>query len=343
MKKFLSLAAAVAVLAGSLLAPMTAVADDTVFLTGAGATFPYPLYSKWISVYQEKNPNVQINYQSIGSGGGIKQITAGTVDFGASDAPMAAKEVQALNGAKIFHIPATMGGVAIGYNLPGVTSLKLTPKALIGIYLGKITKWNDPEIASTNEGIALPETPITVVRRSDGSGTTNIFTDYLAKVSLAWKSSVGVGKSVSWPVGVGAKGNEGVSGMVLQIPGSIGYMNVAYCVQNNIPMAALENKAGNFIAPSTESVSKAAEGVKMPDDLKVSITNSPNPEAYPIAGFTWLLVYKKQKDAVKGKALLDFLHWAMTDGQQYSESLYYAPLASNVVEMVEAKLNQIEL
>jgi phosphate transport system substrate-binding protein len=339
MKKVLSLAVAALV----ALTPALAFAEESVSLTGAGASFPYPLYSKWISVYQEKNPGIFINYQSIGSGGGIKQISARTVDFGATDAPMSAKEMEGAQNTKIFHIPATMGAVAIGYNIPGVANLKLSQKALVGIYLGKIKMWNDPAIQATNDGIVLPTAPIVVVRRSEGSGTTDIFTDFLSKVSLEWKAAVGRGKSVSWPVGIGAKGNEGVSGVVSRTPFSIGYMNLAYCVQNNIPVAAIENKSGSYILPSAESASKAASGIKIPDNFKVSLVNSPNAEAYPITGFTWILIYKKQTDPVKGKAVVDFLRWAVTEGQQYSSELYYAPLSAEVVEMVQAKLNQVEL
>jgi phosphate transport system substrate-binding protein len=339
MKKLLALTLGV----GMLLAPSLLIAEEMVYLTGAGASFPYPLYAKWISVYQQQNPGVMINYQSIGSGGGIKQITAKTVDFGATDAPMSAKELAEANNAKIFHIPTTIGAVAIGYNVPGVANLKLTRKALAGIYLGKIKRWNDSTIAAANSGINLPDAEITVVRRSDGSGTTDIFTDYLSKISLGWKAVAGHGKSVSWPTGIGAKGNEGVSGMVLQMPYSIGYMNLAYAVQNNIAIAELENKSGNFVGPTSASASKAVEGIKIPDTLQLSLVNSSNADAYPIVGFTWLLVYKKQTSAMKGKALIDFIRWSVTEGQQYCEGLNYAPLSSEVVEMVKAKLSQVEL
>lgn len=336
MKKILAVMLGIAMIT----APSLAAAQESVSLTGAGASFPYPLYSKWISVYQKQNPGVMINYQSIGSGGGIKQISAKTVDFGATDAPMKDKALAKAKG-RIFHLPMTMGAVAVGYNLPGVTSLKLTQKALVGIYLGKIKKWNDPEIQAANEGINLPDAPVMVVHRSEGSGTTSIFTDFLSKISLEWKAKVGKGKSVAWPTGIGAKGNEGVSGVVARTPFTIGYMNLAYCVQNNIPYTAVENKSGNFVEPSAEGVSNSVAGVKIPGDTRVSIVNSSNPEAYPISGFTWILIYKKIKDPVKGQALVNFLRWCVTEGQKYCEPLHYAPIPSSIVKMNEEKLSKV--
>jgi len=311
-------------------------------LTGAGATFPYPLYSKWFDVYQQKT-GVKINYQSIGSGGGIQQITQRTVDFGASDAPMTDEQLAAAPGP-LLHIPTVIGAVVVTYNVPGLgPGLKLTPEALAGIFLGEVQKWNDPRIAQNNPGMGLPATDIAVVHRSDGSGTTNIFTDYLSAVSAAWKSRVGKGTSVDWPVGLGGKGNEGVAGQVQQTPGAIGYVELAYAVQNKLPVATLKNQAGELVDPTVESTTAAAAGAaaSMPDDLRVSIVNAPGPRSYPIAGFTYLLVYREQADAAKGKTLVDFLWWALHDGEAFARDLLYAPLPAEVVRKAEAKIKSI--
>jgi phosphate transport system substrate-binding protein len=313
-----------------------AAAADTVLINGAGATFPFPIYSKWFSDYNKAHPGVQINYQSIGSGGGIKQITEKTVDFGASDAPMSNEEMQKAPG--IQHIPTVMGAVVVIYNVPGVQELKLTPGTLAAIFLGKISKWNDPALARDNPSAKLPDAAITVAHRSDGSGTTSVFTDYLAKVSPEWKSGPGAGKSVNWPTGLGGKGNEGVTGLVKQTEGAIGYVELAYANQNKLPMADLKNHSGAFVKPSLESVSAAAEKVQMPDDYRVSITDSDGKDAWPISAFTYLLVYKDQANGAKGDALLKFIWWAVHDGQKSATSLDYAPLPHSVVAKVENTL-----
>lgn len=312
--------------------------SQSVNLTGAGATFPAPLYTKWFDEYN-KLTGVKVNYQPIGSGGGISQITEGTVDFGASDGIMTADEMakaEAKSGP-ILHIPMTSGSVAIIYNLADIGSgqLKLTGDVLADIYLKKITKWTDPAIASLNPGLKLPDAAIAVVFRSDGSGTTYIFTNYLSKVSPDWNSKIGTAKSVKWPGDIGGQGNAGVAGQVQQIPNSIGYVELAYAKQNKLAWAQLQNAAGNFIEPSLAATTKAAEGVTLPDDMKVMLTNSSNPDAYPIVGFTWLLVYVNQKDKVKGEALAKMLWWAIHDGQQYTEALTYASLAAPVVSKAE--------
>jgi phosphate transport system substrate-binding protein len=313
-----------------------------VLINGAGATFPYPIYSKWFDEYSKMNPEVQINYQSIGSGGGIKQITAKTVDFGASDGPMTTDQMAEAPG-RIYHIPMVMGAEAIIFNLKGVeTGLKLTPEVLADIFLGKITKWNDPRITAENSGVNLPDESIVVAHRSDGSGTTYIFVDYLSSVSNEWKSKVGKGTSVNWPVGLGGKGNEGVAGIVKQTPGSIGYVELAYAKKNDLTYAYLKNQAGNFMEPTLEGTTKAAQGVKIPDDFRVSIVNSSNPEAYPICGFTWLLIYKDMDDHTKGKAIVDLIKWAVHDGQKYTKDLYYAALPDEVVTMIDEKLQHVK-
>jgi phosphate transport system substrate-binding protein len=315
-----------------------------VNLNGAGATFPYPLYSKWFDEYY-KLTGVKVNYQSIGSGGGISQITEGTVDFGASDGIMTAEQqakAESANGP-ILHIPMTSGSEAIVYNLPGIGSgMKLTPDVLANIYLKKITKWNDPAIAGLNAGLNLPDTSIAVVHRSDGSGTTFIFTNYLSKISDEWKTKVGNATSVNWPGDIGGQGNAGVAGQVQQIPGSIGYVELAYALQNNITYATLKNAAGNYITPSLASTTKAAEGVTLPDDMKVMLTNSANPDAYPIVGFTWMLVYVNQTDKDKGTALVNMLWWAIHNGQQYTAALSYAPLAGGAVTKAENEILSIK-
>ena len=315
-------------------------------LNGAGATFPYVIYSKWFDVYHQKT-GIEFNYQSIGSGGGIKQVIEGTVDFGASDAPMTQEQmdqVKQKQGTEILHIPTVMGAVVVTYNLPSVgKGLKLTPDVLADIYLGKITKWNDSRLTSINSGLKLPDEAIFVTHRSDGSGTTNIYTGYLSKVSDSWKSKVGQGTSVDWPVGLGGKGNEGVAGLVKQTEGSIGYVELAYAEKNGLPYAALKNKAGNFVMPTFDAVSAAAAGFikDMPADLRVEITNADGKDSYPISGFTWLLVYKDMKDKKKAAAIVNFLKWAITDGEKYAKDLYYAPLPKEVVKLDEKKIAEI--
>lgn len=328
----------------SVLMILPLAAQQTI--NGAGATFPYVLYSKWFNEYKNKT-GILFNYQSIGSGGGIKQISEGTVDFGATDGPMKDDQIadaKAKQGSDILHIPMTMGAVAITYNIEGVSQqLKFAPSVIPDIFLGIIKKWNDKRIAATNPGVQLPNMPIVVVHRSDGSGTTAIFTDYLCKVSNYWKEKVGKGTAVTWAEGtVGAKGNEGVAGQVKQTRGSIGYVELAYAIQNKLPYAQVQNKAGKFVVPSLESVTEAANGslVSIPEDLRASITD-PDKGGYPIAGMTWILVYKDQKDQVKGKSIADFLLWAIKDGQAYCKDLYYAPLPKKVIDMCEKKIKTI--
>lgn len=312
-----------------------------VTLNGAGATFPYPLYSKWMSEYNRQHPDIRINYQSIGSGGGIRQITAGTVDFGASDAPMTPDEEKAAP-SKLAHIPATLGAVVVTYNLEGQSApLKLTPEALSGIFLGVITKWSDPKLADANPGAKLPDKDIAVVYRSDGSGTTAVFTDYLATVSPEFKDKVGAGKSVKWPKGLGAKGNEGVTGQVKTTPNTIGYVELAYATQNKLPTAAIKNKSGRFVEPSIDAITAAAAGVTMPDSLTVSLANPEGEAAYPIASFSYLLVHEDTKDAAKGRALARFIWWAVHDGQKLGKDLHYAPLPEPVVKKVEERLKAL--
>lgn len=312
-----------------------------VMVSGAGATFPYPLYSKWFSEYAKVNPGVRIDYQSIGSGGGIKQLQAGTVDFGASDAPMTDAELR--KTPDVIHIPTVLGAVVVAYNLQGVPDLRLTPAVLADIFLGKIKRWNDPAIGAANPGVALPALDITVAHRSDGSGTTYVFTDYLSAVSAEWKSKVGTGKSVDWPVGVGGKGNEGVSGVIRNTPGAIGYVELIYAEQTRIPYALIQNRDGNFVKPTLESVSAAAAGAaaRMPEDLRVSIVNAPGKDSYPISAFTYLLLDKNQKDEAKGRALVKFIWWALHDGERYARELLYAPLPPEVLAKVEARLRTV--
>lgn len=317
-------------------------------INGAGATFPYPVYSKWFDEYQKKNSQVQINYQSIGSGGGIKQVTEGTVDFGASDGPMNDEQLKAFqdkHGFGILHFPTVMGAVVPTYNVPGVTSaLNFTPDALAGIFLGRITKWNDSAIAGANQGVNLPATEIVVVHRSDGSGTTYCWTDYLSKVSDEWKTKVGKGTSVNWPVGLGGKGNEGVTGQIKNAPNSIGYVELIYAVSNNIPYGNVKNSSGSFIKADLASVSAAAAAVAktMPDDFRVSITNPPGKTAYPIATFTWLLIPEKFSDAAKRDAIKGFLDWMLVDGQNYAEQLSYAKLPKEVIAKEKNALAKIQ-
>jgi phosphate transport system substrate-binding protein len=313
-------------------------------LTGAGATFPFPLYSKWIDEFNNEC-KVQINYQSVGSGAGIKQITAETVDFGASDGIMNDEQTAAAEaaGGPILHIPMTSGAVAVVVNLPNVQQgqLKLAPDVLADIYLKNIKKWNDSRIVDLNPGLDLPDADIAVVHRSDGSGTTFIFTNYLSKVSTEWQDKVGNGTSVQWPGDIGGEGNEGVANQVQQISGAIGYVELAYATKNNLAWAALRNKAGNFIEPSLEATTAAAAGIALPDDMKVMITDSDNPSAYPIAGFSWALAYVNQTDKAKGEALVYYLWWGIHDGQQYASDLLYAPLSADVVKKAEAEIRSI--
>jgi len=319
--------------------------SQSINLNGAGATFPAPLYTKWFDEYN-KLTGMKINYQAIGSGGGITQVTAGTVDFGASDGIMTDNQTANAVAAHgpILHIPMTSGAVAIIYNLTGIGTgqLKLTGDVLANIYLKKITKWNDPAIVELNTGLNLPDTSIAVVHRSDGSGTTYIFTNYLSKVSQEWKTKVGNATSVNWPGDIGGQGSAGVAGQVKQIPGSIGYVELAYALQNTITYAVLKNAAGYYIAPSPASTTKAAEGITLPDDMKVMITNSSNPDAYPIAGFTWILVYVNQTDKAKGEALVNMLWWAIHDGQRYTTALDYASLSSGAVTKAENEIRSIK-
>ena len=311
-------------------------------LNGAGATFPYPIYSKWFNEYNKLHPDVQINYQSIGSGGGIRQVINGTVDFGASDGPMTDDQIKEAK-FKLFHIPTVLGADVPAYNIPGVSGeIKFTPDVLANIFLGKISNWNDPAIAKSNPGVKFPNQPILVVHRSDGSGTTYIWTDYLCKVNKDWESTVGKGTSVKWPVGLGGKGNEGVAGQIRQLQGSIGYIELIYAVENKISYGSVQNSAGTFVKASLDGVTEAAGSVKnMPADFRVSITNAPGKTAYPISSFTWLLIPAQSKDASKGKILSDFLKWMVTDGQKMTYSLSYAPLPANVAEKVKATIQQV--
>ena len=325
------------ILAGLLMA-FTAQAQ-TLNLSGAGATFPYPLYSKWFNEYNKLRPQIQINYQSIGSGGGIRQFTQDlTVDFGASDGPMNDQQLKESKVQPVLHLPMTMGGVVPIYNLK-TGGLRFSGETLANIFLGKIVMWDDPAIAKDNPGIKLPADPITVVHRADGSGTTYTWVDYLSKVSQEWLKKVGVGTSVTWPVGLGGKGNEGVAGTVKQTPGSIGYVELIYAMQNKITYAPVKNAAGEYVNCSLASVSAAAATAKIPADYRVSITNAPGKGVYPISTFTWLLVTSSMKDANKKQALHDFLVWAVTKGQANAEGLGYAPLPK---ELVKRELNDIE-
>ena len=312
-------------------------------INGAGATFPNPIYQKWFSEYHKAHSDVQFNYQSIGSGGGIRQVLAGTVDFGATDGPMTDEQLSQAK-TRILHIPTVLGAVVPAYNVPGVSSeLKFTPQALAGIFQGKITTWNDPALAKENPGVNLPNQPIIVVHRSDGSGTTFIFTDYLSKVSPEWANGPGKGTSVKWPVGLGGKGNEGVARQVRQLQGSIGYIELIYAVQNKIPYGVVKNSGGNYVKASLDSVTAAAASAKtIPADFRVSITNAPGKEAYPISSFTWLLVPEKSKDAGKGKILADFLNWMVDDGQKMTAELTYAPLPESVASKVKGAIKQVQ-
>jgi phosphate transport system substrate-binding protein len=318
-------------------------ANAQMLINGAGATFPYPIYSKWISEYKQVDTSVRINYQSIGSGGGQKQITAQTVDFGASDGPMSDENLAQAPG-KILHIPTVAGADVITYNLPGDPKLKLDGDVIVNIFMGNITKWNDPKITALNPGVNLPDQPIVTVHRADGSGTTFIFTDYLSSVSPVWADTAGKGTSVKWPAGSGlaAKGNEGVAGQVKQLSGAIGYVELIYAKQNNMPYADVKNSSGNFINPSLDSITAALATAKIPDDFRFSMVNPPGEKAYPIAGATWLLVYEQQKDAAKGKKLVEFLNWALSKGEAMATSLDYAPLPDEVQKRVLERIKTIK-
>jgi len=341
MKKIIKNAIAAVVILSNLI-----FAQKVVLINGAGATFPYPLYSKWFYEYAKIDKTVNFNYQSIGSGGGIRQILAQTVDFGASDAFLTEEQLKQAP-AKILHIPTTAGAVVLTYNIPelkGKEPLRLTPEIISKIYLGKIKKWNDKLIQTENPNVSLPDKNIVVARRSDGSGTTFIFTDYLCEISAEWKNRVGKGTSVNWPVGLGGKGNEGVAGIVKNTPYSIGYVEISYAIQNNLDYAIVKNKDGYYVKPTIESITAAIEdkAKNMPDDYRVSIVNAGGKNSYPISGFTWILVYQKQKDPVRGEKLVKFLKWALTDGQKYCAELHYAPLPKNLVDKVLKTIETIE-
>lgn len=323
--------------------PATTSGARTLTINGAGATFPNPIYSKWFADYHEAHPNIQINYQPIGSGGGIKQVTAQTVFFGASDMPMTDDQLKSAPGP-ILHFPTVLGGVVPVYNIPGFSgSLRFTGPLLAAIYLGNVRKWNDASIAKMNPGLNLPATDIAVVHRSDGSGTTFIWCDFISETSPEFKQKIGASTSVQWPVGVGGKGNEGVSGLVKQTPGAIGYVELIYALQNKIPFGSVQNKAGSFITASLDSVTAAAAGVSMPDDFRVSITNPDGKDAYPIASFTWMLFYQNPSDKQRAKVMVDFMKWALTDGQKETQALSYAPLPKSVVDKELQALQKIRL
>src|SRR5580765_1269815 len=331
-------------MAFALVAALAGVSNAETNLQGAGATFPNPIYQKWFSEYHNAHNDVKINYQSIGSGGGIAQLTAGTVDFGASDGPMTDEQLSKVQG-KVFHIPTVLGAVVPTYNVSGVSGdLKFTPDVLADIFLGNIKKWNDPRLAKANPGVKLPDEEIAVIHRAEGSGTTYIFTDYLSKVSTAWKDKVGKGGAVNWPTGLAGKGNEGVSGMVKQTEGSIGYVELIYAISNKMPYGVVQNAAGTFVKASLESVTAAAASVKdMPDDFRVSITNAPGKDAYPISSFTWLLVPAEWPDAGKQKAFVDFLNSMVDKGQGMSAALEYAPLPKSVAQKVKARIREVKV
>ncbi|HUF64703.1 MAG TPA: phosphate ABC transporter substrate-binding protein PstS [Gemmatimonadaceae bacterium] len=318
-----------------------------VALTGAGATFPYPLYSRWFSDYANET-GVRINYQSIGSGGGIRQISEGTVDFGASDGPMTDEEMSRARGGRILHLPTVAGAVVVTYNLPGVSqTLNLDGQTVANIFLGNVRRWNAPQISAMNPGVALPDREIIVVHRSDGSGTTYVFTDYLTAVSPVWAAGPGRGKEVSWPVGLGGKGNEGVAGQVKQTPGAVGYVELAYASQNRLPAASIRNSSGNFIQPTLESItaaiSAAAETLPTNTDYRISIVDPPGAHAYPVSSLTWLLVYEQQPDSTKGRRLVDFLRWALTEGEERAAALDYAPLPESMRRQLLQRLDSLKL
>ena len=318
-----------------------------VDLTGAGATFPYPLYAKWTSAYAEQK-GVRINYQPVGSGAGIQQLSEGTVDFGGTDGPMTDAEMASAKGGSILHVPTTLGAVVVTYNVPGVTQpLQISGDVIADIFLGKITKWNDPRIASTNAGATLPARDILVVHRSDGSGTTYVFTDYLAAVSPAWASGPGRGKAVNWPTGLGGNQNAGVAAQVKQTEGAIGYVELTYALQNNLPVARVRNAAGRFVEPSISSITAAAASVAdaltASTDFRISIVNAPGEESYPISSFTWIILYAQQADAAKGRQVVEFVRWALTEGQQYAPPLHYAPLPSKIVSIGQGKIDAVKI
>jgi phosphate transport system substrate-binding protein len=335
----LTLAAILA--AGSMAA---AAAAAPIQINGAGATFPNPIYSKWFSEYNKLHPDIQINYQPIGSGGGIRQLTNQTVFFGATDGPMTNEQIQAA-GARVVHLPTVLGAVVPVYEVPGLSEpLRFSGPLLADIFLGKVTKWNDKAIAAENPGVKLPDSDITVVHRSDGSGTSYIWCDFLAKSSPEWSKRVGVATAVNWPVGVGGKGNEGVAGLVKQTPNSIGYVELIYALQNKIPYGVVKNAAGNYVKASVDSVTAAAAATegKMPADFRVSITNAPGKDVYPISSFTWLLLYESNKDKARSQAMVDFVKWALSDGQRYASELGYAPLPQSVVKLEMEALKRIK-
>ncbi len=318
------------------------ITNAQLTINGAGATFPYPIYSKWFDEYAKVDPSVRFNYQSIGSGGGQKQILAQTVDFGASDGPMSDDNLAKAPG-KLLHIPTVAGADVVAYNLPGNPALKLDGDTIAGIFLGQVKKWNDPKMTALNPGVKLPDQDIVVVHRSDGSGTTYIWTDYLSKISPEWKQKVGTNTSVNWPVGLGGKGNEGVAGQIKQTPGALGYVELIYAVQNKMPYADIKNSAGEFVKASLESITAAMATAQIPDDFRFSITNAPGKDAYPVAGATWLLVYEQQKDPTKGKKLVEFLKWAAKDGEKMAKDLQYAPLPDNLQQRVLKRIDEIKM
>jgi len=339
MKRLIATAVATTTALGAV------VAAQTIMINGAGATFPNPIYSKWFDEYNKQHPNIRINYQSVGSGAGVRQIQAQTVFFGASDGPMTNDQLQQ-SPAKILHFPTVLGAVVPVYNIPNVkTELKFTGQILADIFLGKITKWNDPALAQLNPGVQLPGTDITVVHRSDASGTSYIWVDYLSKISPEFLKKVGVATAVNWPTGVGGKGNEGVSGLVTQTPGSVGYVELIYALQNKISYGSVQNMAGDFVTASVQSVTAAAAEAakKMPPDFRVSITNAPGKGVYPISSFTWLLLYENPKDKAQAKAMVDFVKWALSDGQKYCADLGYAPLPTEVVKLEMDALAKIKV
>ena len=329
-------------LLGLLLAfGLSATASAQMTINGAGATFPYPIYSKWFDEYAKVDPSVRFNYQSIGSGGGQKQILAETVDFGASDGPMSDDNLAKAPG-KLLHIPTVAGADVVAYNLPGDPALRFDADAIAGVFLGQIKKWNDPRLTALNPGVKLPDQEIVVVHRSDGSGTTYIWTDYLSKISPEWKQKVGTNTSVNWPTGLGGKGNEGVAGQIRQTPGALGYVELIYAVQNKMPYADVKNASGEFVKASLESITAALATAQIPDDFRFSITNAPGKNAYPVSGATWVLVYEQQKDATKGKKMVEFLKWAETKGEQMAKDLEYAPLPDNLRDRVLKRVGEIK-
>jgi len=321
---------------------LSATASAQMMINGAGATFPYPIYSKWFDEYAKVDPSVRFNYQSIGSGGGQKQILAQTVDFGASDGPMSDDNLAKASG-KLLHIPTVAGADVVAYNLPGNPKLKFDADTIAGIFLGHIKKWNDPKITALNPAVKLPDQEIVVVHRSDGSGTTYIWTDYLSKISPEWKTKVGTNTSVNWPTGIGGKGNEGVAGQIKQTPGALGYVELIYAIQNKMPYADVKNSVGEFVTPTLESTTAALATADIPDDFRFSMTNAPGKDAYPICGATWLLVYEQQKDPAKGRKVVEFLKWAIKDGEKMAKNLDYAPLPENVQERVLKRIDEIKM